>query len=269
MVITTYATIFDQAEKWVLEAGRNIREKINDPMIVDTKADPNDLVTVMDKETELFFAKHIKEKYPDHFLLGEEGYGDNLTSLDGTVWIIDPIDGTMNFVHQKKHFAISVGIFVDGIGEFGLVYDVMSDILYSARRNEGAYKNKEKLKPLNKNVQLNKAIFSFNHDLLCEDNIFDKKQIEKLVNKIRGTRLIGAAALELAYIAEGGFDGYLSKELSPWDIAAGIIILNEVGGITTRNDGQAINMLENGTILACNQVIHENIISEYLRDWKK
>jgi len=261
--------IFNQAREWILEAGKKIRGKINDPMVIDTKANANDLVTAMDKEIELFFAEQIKRKYPEHLLLGEEGYGDDIASLDGTVWIIDPIDGTMNFVHQKKHFAISIGIFVQEVGEIGLIYDVMSNVLYSAKRNEGAYKNNLKLKPLKKNIKLEESIFSFNHNLLCESRMFDEKVIKKLVNDIRGTRLIGAAALELAYVAEGGFDGYISEELSPWDVAAGLIIVNEVGGITTRSSGDGINMLEKGTIIACNRVLYENMISNYLRVWQK
>src|SRR5690625_3248397 len=102
--------LFKQAKEWIILAGHNIREKINDPLDVDTKADPNDLVTSMDKETEKFFAQQIKNKYPNHLIFGEEGYGDDIDSLNGTIWIIDPIDGTMNFVHQKRNFAISLGI---------------------------------------------------------------------------------------------------------------------------------------------------------------
>src|SRR5690625_3159383 len=98
--------LFEQAKAWVLEAGKNIREAMQEPMMIDTKANEDDLVTEVDRATEKFFADCIKGKYPDHLLLGEEGYGDDVTSLDGTVWIIDPIDGTMNFVHLKKDFAI-------------------------------------------------------------------------------------------------------------------------------------------------------------------
>src|SRR5690625_1418359 len=86
--------VFHQAKKWVLEAGANIRKKINEPMVINTKSNPNDLVTETDRETEKFFADNIRGKYPKHLLLGEEGYGDNVTSLNNTIWIVDPIDGT-------------------------------------------------------------------------------------------------------------------------------------------------------------------------------
>lgn len=260
---------FDQAKKWIEEAGLIIKECIDDPLLIETKAHANDLVTEMDKQIELFFAKKIKEKYPTHLLLGEEGYGDDVTSLEGTIWIIDPIDGTTNFVHQKKNFAISVGIFHEGIGEIGFIYDVMADTLYSARRNEGAFKNGSKMEQLNKETQLHESIFSLKHSLLCKRNDFDAKIIEKLVDKIRGSRSRGSAALEIAQVAEGIVDGFIAKRLSPWDIAAGIIILNEVGGITTRSSGKTINMLKKGTIVSCNKVVHKELIENFLKHWKR
>lgn len=263
------AALYEQAKSWVLEAGELIREQINDPMVIEKKSNEHDLVTETDKMVEKYFADRIKATYPDHLMLGEEGYGDDVTSLDGTVWIIDPIDGTMNFVHLRKDFAISIGIFHDGVGEIAFVYDVMADELYSACRGEGAFKNNAQLKQLNEEQTLNDAIFAFNHDLLCENQKFDRSIIEKLLNDIRSARIIGAASLDIVNVAEGLLDGYISNGLSPWDVAGGYIILNEVGGITSRNDGKAINMLEEGAVVACNQSIHQRVINDYLKYWHK
>lgn len=260
--------IFEQAKIWVEEAGNIIEERINDELVIDTKTHANDLVTEMDKDIELFFANKIKEKYPTHLLLGEEGYGDDVQTLEGTIWIIDPIDGTKNFVHQKKNFAISVGIFHEGVGEIGFIYNVMADVLYSAKRNEGAYKNNVRMKPLNKEVNFEEAIFAFKHDLLCKSKDFDAELIEDFVNEIRGVRYGGAAALEIAQVAEGIVDGYISKRLSPWDVAAGIVIMNEVGGIVNRSNSDSVNMLEKGTIVACNEVLSEKIF-KYLKNWNR
>lgn len=261
--------LFTQAKRWVLEAGKQIRTKINDPMIIDTKSNPNDLVTTMDKETESFFASEIKSKYPEHFILSEEGFGDSLSTLDGTVWIIDPIDGTMNFVHQKRNFAISVGIYHNGIGEIGLIYDVMSDILYSAKKNEGAYKNDIKLTSLKQNVKIDEAILGLNHFWLCDNRLVDERVMQNLVKKVRGTRAYGSAALEFASVAEGILDGYLTMRLSPWDVAAGIVIVNEVGGVTANIYGEEVNMLEQNSIFTCNPVIQKDIIDDYLKKGKK
>src|SRR5690625_4990339 len=175
-------------------------------------------------------AKKIKTKFPDHFLLSEEGYGDLQIQKNGTVWIIDPIDGTMNFVHQKKNFAISIGIYHEGIGEIGLIYDVMRDELFHAKRSEGAYKNLERLPSLQHELKFEEVIIALNHHFLCKNNIVDEQVMQKLVKTVRGTRTYGSAALEFAYVAEGVLDGYFSMRLAPWDIAAGIVLVHEVGG---------------------------------------
>ncbi|WP_106497754.1 inositol monophosphatase family protein [Lentibacillus sp. Marseille-P4043] len=261
--------LYRQAKTWVLEAGATIRGKMNDPLVVDTKSNPNDLVTHMDKEIERFFAANIKHTYPDHLLLSEEGYGDDLKSLHGTVWIVDPIDGTMNFVHQKCNFAISVGIYHQGIGEIGLIYNVMDDILYHAVRGEGAYKDDVQLPHLRDDVNLEKAILSMNHFWLCENRLVDETQMQLLVKKVRGTRTYGSAALEFAYVAEGKLDGYLTMSLAPWDVAAGIVIVNEVGGITTTISGDPVDMLHKNSILTCNPVIQSRIIKDYIEKGKK
>ncbi|WP_284140944.1 MULTISPECIES: inositol monophosphatase family protein [unclassified Virgibacillus] len=261
--------LFDQAKQWILEAGATIRRKINDPITIQTKSNANDLVTTMDKETEQFFVGKIKSKYPSHYLFSEEGFGDKLSSLEGTVWIIDPIDGTMNFVHQKRHFAISVGIYQDGIGEIGFIYDVMADILYSAKKGEGAMKNGAKLPPLKTDLTLQESIVGMNHYWLCKNNLVKETAMQELVKQVRGTRTYGSAALEFAYVAEGIIDCYLAMKLSPWDIAAGKIIVHEVGGITTNISGNEFTMLDSDAVLTCHPAIHESILSEFLIKGKK
>ncbi|SFB18257.1 myo-inositol-1(or 4)-monophosphatase [Lentibacillus halodurans] len=261
--------LYLQAKEWVLEAGKTIREKINDPLTIDTKSDPNDLVTTMDKGTEYFLITNIKETYPEHFIISEEGYGDELQSLDGTVWIIDPIDGTMNFVHQKRNFAISVGIYHDGVGEIGLIYDVMADQLYSAKRGGGAYKNKTALPRLSEQKSFYESILGLNHFWLCENRLVDEKVIQNLVKTIRGSRTYGSAALEFASVAEGIMDGYMTMDLAPWDIAAGIVIVDEVGGRTTNAFGEQINLLQKNSVLTCNPAIQEQLINDYTKKGRK
>lgn len=260
--------IYDQAVKWVLEAGTIIRDEMDAPLNIETKSNPNDLVTVLDKRIEAFFVQNIKEKYSNHFIIGEEGYGDSVTSLDGTIWIIDPIDGTMNFVHQRRNFAISVGVYQDGIGEIGIIYDVMSDVLYHAKKGEGAYKNNQQLPQLTSDVKLTNAIIGMNHFWLCENRLIDEKTMQNFVKKVRGTRTYGSAALEFAYTAEGIENGYLSIGLAPWDVAAGIVIVNEVGGVTSDIDGNEVSMLEKTSILTCNPILKDEIIT-FIRNGRK
>lgn len=269
MNLTIHDKLYEQAKEWVLEAGNTIREKINDPLTINTKSDRNDLVTTMDRNTEYFFMTNIKKTYPDHLIISEEGYGDELQSLDGTVWIIDPIDGTMNFVHQKRNFAISVGIYHNGVGEIGFIYDVMADNLYSAKRGEGAFKNKMALSPLSDQKSIYDSILGLNHFWLCKNRLVEEDVIQELVKTVRGTRTFGSAALEFAYVAEGIMDGYMTMGLDPWDIAAGIVIVNETGGRTTDAFGGSLDLLRKSSVLTCNPAIQEKIVNEYMEKGKK
>lgn len=262
-------SLFNQTRAWILEAGALIRNKINNPLTIKTKSNPKDLVTEVDREIEQFFVEKIKEKYPNHLLISEEGYGDQLSDLKGIVWIIDPIDGTMNFIHRKRDFCISVGIYDDGIGEIGFIYDVMANNLYCALKDGGAFKNDEKLEPLDEHLNLSEAILCLNHHWLCENTLVDNEIMQQLVRDVRGTRTYGSAALEFAFVAEGVIDGYISMRLEPWDVAAGAIIVNEVGGKASQVDGNDINLLRRNPVITCNANIHDTIIENYLKKAKK
>ncbi|GGF12103.1 inositol-1-monophosphatase [Halobacillus andaensis] len=256
--------LFEKAKDFVYEAGQRIKEKIHEPRTIETKSNPNDLVTEMDQSTEKFFAESIRNEFPEHRLFGEEGFGDDIQDLKGIVWIVDPIDGTMNFVHQKRNFAISVGIYEEGVGQIGIIYDVMAGALYTAVRGQGAFKNDEPLKLMNER-SMEQSILALNTSWLIPENPhIEHKGVEELVKRIRSTRSYGSAALEFAYVAEGVLDGYLTMTLMPWDIAAGKIIVNEVGGLVTTADGQELDMLNKTTVLASHPDIHKEIIDQYV-----
>ncbi len=257
--------LFNRIRAWVLDAGAIIRDKINDPWTVSTKSNPKDLVTEMDRAVEFFFAKKIKTFYQDHLLLGEEGYGDSDINKMDTVWIIDPIDGTMNFVHQKQNFAISLGVYHQGVGEIGIIYDVMNNNLYSALRGNGAYKNNKKLAPLKETkLTLNESIICFSHRWLMENDYVDEKVMQRLVHDVRGVRSYGSASLDIARVAEGVLDAYITMSLEPWDIAAGKVIVEEVGGIITDIEGKEIGVLERSSVVTAHPDIHEKIVQKYL-----
>jgi len=261
--------LYEMTKQWMIEAGRYIKKHLDEPLHVATKSNPNDLVTEMDENVEKFFVNKIKEAYPEHYIFGEEGYGDEIISLEGIVWIIDPIDGTMNFVHQKRNFAISIGIYHEGIGEIGLIYDCMNDTMYSAKRGEGAFKNDQQLAPLKQDISLNESILALNHRWLCKNSFIDEKVMQALIKEIRGNRSYGSAALEFAYVAEGIIDGYIAMRLAPWDIAAGMIIVNEVGGVTSNGNGEAVNLLTRNMIITCNAVLQDTIINDFMKKGKK
>lgn len=260
--------IFTQARKWVYEAGDMIKEKMNGPLTIDIKSDERDLVTELDMEIEQFFARKIRKTYPDHYLVSEEGFGDDLVDEMGIVWFIDPIDGTMNFIHQKRNFAISVGIYHERIGEIGLIYDVSANTLYSSKRGQGAFRNDDRLTRLPVKT-LAESVLSFNHHWLMENKRYDRQVIEGLLGEIRAARTFGSAALEFAYVAEGALDAYFKGNLESWDIAAGMILVNEVGGKTTNMFGDPVDVFEVGSVLTSNHSIHRELTEDYLQKSKK
>lgn len=256
----------NRLRSWILQAGKLIRDKMNDPLTISIKSNPKDLVTEMDKEVEFFFATKIKEFYPNHLLLGEEGYGHTEINKTDTIWIIDPIDGTMNFVNQKQDFAISIGIYHQGIGEIGYIYDVMSNTLYSALRGNGAYKNNTKLPTLkNESLGVDESIVALSHRWLMKNNFINEKSLQQLVKDVRGVRSYGSAALGFARVAEGALDAYITMRIEPWDIAAGKIIVNEVGGITTDVQGKELKLLERSSVISAHPEVHGTIVKKYLR----
>ncbi len=254
--------LFHHAKEWVLEAGSIIRESLKQEIEVEFKTSPADLVTIMDRKIETYFIEQINHHFPTHFILGEEGMSENGPSnpLDGTVWIIDPIDGTTNFVHQKRNFSISVGIYQNGEAQLGFIYDPVEGELFYAEKGKGAYLNGIKL-PVLKDTTLEHSILSFNHLWLTPNEKCDYKKLQVLVEKARGTRCIGSASLEMAYVACGRLDAYLDFRLSPWDIAAGLLILDEVNIKTLTIEGKQIDVFHPSTTVFSRTKLSNEIIN--------
>ncbi|MHA6258568.1 inositol monophosphatase family protein [Sporosarcina sp. CAU 1771] len=251
------------AKSLIKEAGHKIRVSFFSQIHIDTKSNVNDLVTNIDREIEQFFISRIREDFPKHQIFGEEGFGDKVTSLDGVTWILDPIDGTMNFVHQKRHFAISLGIYVDGVGMLGYIYDVMNDDFYHAVNGGGAYYNDELLPRLD-SVTVEKAVIGLNAQWVAPNRYLNNAKIIELVSKCRGTRSYGSAALELAYVSTGRLDAYISTRLSPWDIAGGLVIAKETGLVASNLMGNPLTLLSQDTVLVSRKGLHNDILADYI-----
>jgi myo-inositol-1(or 4)-monophosphatase len=258
-----WSKIDKNAKDWILEAGKRIRDSFSTKLMIKTKSSPDDLVTNMDHDIEKFFIEKITSTFTNHRILGEEGFGDEVTTLSGVVWIIDPIDGTMNFVHQQKNFAISVGIYEDGVGKIGLIYDVVSNELYHAKKGQGAFFNDVRLPNLNP-VRLEEAIIGINATWVTENKRINPSKLSPLVKRVRGTRSYGSAAIEMAYVASGRIDAYMTMRLSPWDFAAGLILIEEVGGIVSTIEGRPLNLLKQNSVFASNTSFHDEVIQTYI-----
>jgi myo-inositol-1(or 4)-monophosphatase len=253
------------AKQWIKEAGERIRTSFPNTLNIQTKSNPNDLVTNIDQETEQYFIGKIKATYPEHKILGEEGYGDKLTQLSGVVWIIDPIDGTMNFIHQQRNFAISIGIYEDGIGKIGLIYDVVLDELYHVMKGQGVFVNGEELQPLESRT-VSESIIALNATWVTENRRLPPELLSPLVKEARGTRSYGSAALEMVYLASGRIDAYISPRLAPWDFAAGIIMVEELGGVATDLRGETLDLLNQSSVFVARRGVHSEILHKYLKD---
>ena len=253
----------DYAKQWVKEAGIKIRASFETTLNIETKTNANDLVTNIDKDTEKYFVKQIKKTFPEHRIFGEEGMGNNIQDLKGIVWIIDPIDGTVNFIHQQRNFAISLAIYEDGVGKVGMIYDVVHDELYHAIKGEGAYLNENKLKPLNE-VSVEKAIVSMNASWVIKNDTINPVILANLVNDVRGTRSYGSAAIEMAYVAAGRLDAYITMRLAPWDFAAGSILLEETGGRTSDLYGKELDYINGGSFFGAKPGLHEAVLEKYI-----
>jgi myo-inositol-1(or 4)-monophosphatase len=260
---TMWREIDQYMQHWIREAGERIRDTFQTKLTIETKSSPSDLVTNVDREIEQFFIERIRKEFPTHHVLGEEGFGEQLNALDGIVWIIDPIDGTMNFIHQQRNFAISVGVFADGVGMLGYIYDVVSDELYYARKGEGAFMNDTRLPKL-KETTISESIISLNATWVTENKRIDPNVLAPLVKRARGTRSYGSAALEMAYVASGKIDAYITMRLSPWDFAAGLVLVHEAGGVVTNLYGEPLNLLEKNSVFVAKPGLHNEILTEYI-----
>lgn len=254
-------TLYQEAKQLVLQAGEIIRQQIqaHQTLHIETKSNANDLVTNVDKEIEHFFVSHIKAKYPKHHILGEEGNGHDLDTLNNkTVWIIDPIDGTLNFVQQQQNFCISVAIFIDGQGKYGFIYDVMAKCLYEVDKGNFFKVNGELVdQPVTPPIK--EAFLSIGAKWTLSD-----VQLQKLVADVRATRDYGSAALSLAYVASNNVHIYITKKNYAWDFAAGAIMLEHQGYQLTQIDGSAVSFFEQNTIIAAPTALHEVILTQYL-----
>ncbi|MEG0381464.1 MAG: inositol monophosphatase family protein [Kurthia sp.] len=251
------------AKDIIFEAGRRIRNAFSYDLVVETKSNANDLVTNIDRETELFFIEKVKSFDSTHKIIGEEGMGEKVNSLDGIVWIIDPIDGTMNFVKQHRHFMISIGVFIDGIGKLGYIFDVMREDLFYAIEGGGAWYNDSPLRKL-RPVKIEEAVIGINARWVAPNRKIHHEKVIDLVKKARGTRSYGSAAMEIAFVVSGKLDAYVSMQLSPWDIAGGVIIAKEVGAMATNLRGEGFDLLHQDAFIIANPFIHQELLEKYI-----
>lgn len=237
---------------WMETAAENLRLSHQRDLQVLEKKNAADLVTEMDKATELFFVEKIQEHYPTHRVIGEEGMSDELvTDLSGIVWVIDPIDGTLNFVKQKRNFGIMLAIFKDGQPQAGYIYDVMNHDFYYGIVGEGVFLNHQRLEPIMIS-SINEALIVGNVGMFATNR---GNSLALLTNSL-GVRAYGAAALEIISVIRGEAAVYFSAGLQPWDFAAGWAICAALGFKATTPDNQTLNLLKRCPVVFANPTVH-------------
>jgi myo-inositol-1(or 4)-monophosphatase len=242
------------------QAGRLInRASVDVDTMQVTRKERNDFVTEVDRASEEAIIETLQSAYPSHAILAEEsghrpGKGgkvpraDELSQLDH-VWIIDPLDGTTNFIHGLPHYCISIALMERGVVTQGLVYDPIRNELFTASRGRGAFLNDRRIR-VSRRTKLDESLIGTGFPFRMISQIDEYLgMLRPVMEKAAGIRRAGAAALDLAYTAAGRFDAFFELGLKPWDVAAGSLLVTEAGGLVGDFDGNA-RYLEGEQVLA-------------------
>ena len=242
------------------DAGRILAERFGRTLEITNKGEL-DLVTESDLASERLIIERINTYHPRHAILAEESGASSPADQEMRSewrWIIDPLDGTTNYAHGYPCFCISIGLEHNGRMELGVVYDPMRDELFTAERGNGASLN-------GRRIQVS-PVRSLSAALLCTGFPYDVRErsefarhFANFIMNAQGVRRDGAAALDLAYVACGRFDGFWEEGLKPWDVAAGALMIEEAGGRVSNYTGESLN-IHNPPILASNSLLHEQMM---------
>ena len=250
-----YLTVAVEA---AIAASHIIMEDLEKPRLANHKG-KTDLVTETDLHSEKIIKSIIRASYPDHDLLAEES--EKESSESDFLWIIDPLDGTTNFVHGYPSFAVSIGLLFQNKPLIAVVLEMPNTKLYTAIKNEGVWCEGQPF-TCSQTDSIEKSLlltgFGYEHGELWERNM---ALFKDFTDKSHGVRRLGAAAVDLCHVASGKVDGYWEFDLKPWDSAAGILIAQEAGCVVSQMDGSDYSIYDNN-ILVANPKIHGEMILE-------
>lgn len=240
---------------WLQTSRQRVLALMNDPLTVATKSNRNDLVTNVDRTNQQFLIGQIQAAYPDARIEGEEGKDQKTKSLDGLVFFVDPIDGTMNFVKEHNYFAIMIGVYVDGKPVYGAIMDVMHDTIIAGGHGFAMRANDTRL-PALADEPLSAGLIGLNGPMHAHNRL----AVADIGMASSGVRMIGSAGMTFADIAQGALIGYISY-LQPWDVAAALAILGHAGVIFSRPDGSQLDLLTPGIVVAATPQAHQTIMT--------
>jgi myo-inositol-1(or 4)-monophosphatase len=244
-------------------AGRIIRENFGKTGQVAFKGEVNP-VTETDTAAEQVILEGLQAAFPSHTILGEEtGFEEAMERSDGETphWVVDPLDGTNNFAHAFPHVCVSLGLLVGGEVIVGVVYDPLRDDTFTATRGGGAALNGAPIAVSGTEALADAFLatgFPYDRRVAACNNT---TMLDCFLRRSQGVRRAGAAALDLAYVASGRFDGFWEPKLSPWDVAAGLLLVEEAGGRTSDFEGGIEHLLTGEEVVANNGLIHDEMLT--------
>jgi myo-inositol-1(or 4)-monophosphatase len=241
------------------KAGRSLRRDFGEVehLQVSLKG-PGNFVTAADRRSEEILHAELTKARPGYGFLGEEGGrqdGDDKSHC----WIVDPLDGTTNFLHGIPQFAISIGLEREGVIVAGVIYNPANEELFTAERGKGAFLNDQRLRVAARRRMSEAVVACGLPHLGRGDLALFRREIAFVQERVAGVRRFGAAALDLAWVAAGRFDAFWERDLSPWDMAAGILMVRESGGFATDLDGDDA-IFAKKQIIAGNEFLHKDLL---------
>jgi myo-inositol-1(or 4)-monophosphatase len=246
-------TLLDAATEWAYEAGQVLREAYGGAHALERKG-VIDLVTETDRRAEALILSRLRQRFPDHAVLAEESGAFQARNAP-VRWLIDPLDGTTNFAHNYPFFCVSIAAELEGNLAAGAIYDPVREELFAAAAGAGATLNGAPIRISGvERLEDSLLVTGFPYDVR-ESPERHMKLFQAFLTRAQGVRRDGSAALNLCYLAMGRFDGFWESKLSPWDMAAGVLITREAGGTVTRYGGEAF-ALDGQQILATNGRLH-------------
>ena len=254
-----YSAVINVMVKAARHAGRSLKRDLGEVehLQVSMKG-PANFVTMADKRAEELLYADLTKSRPGYGFIGEEG-GTREGADKSHTWIVDPLDGTTNFLHGIPQFAISIGLQREGTIIAGVIYNPANEELYIAERGKGAFLNDQRLRVAGRR-KLNECVIGCGLPHIGRgDHDQSRREMTAIQDKVAGLRRFGAASLDMAFIAAGRLDGYWERNLQPWDVAAGQIMIREAGGVVSGFEGDD-DPLKTGHVICGNEFVHAELV---------
>lgn len=253
----------EQIKDIVLKAGTFLKNREAAGHI--TVKGASDYVTEVDKKVQDFIQKELGEKYPEIQFLGEEKSNEEI-DFSGLVWVLDPVDGTTNLIHDYRRSSISLALMENGQTLLGVVYQPYTDELFWAKKDEGAYLNGRRIH-VSKAETMEECMFAFGTAPYDKEKFGEEsfRKIYRVFMDSQDIRRSGSAAIDMAETAAGRIDGFFERKLSIWDYAAGRLLVSEAGGRATDFEGGELGCAMKSSVVCGNPAIHALLVRKYLK----